>query len=35
MSQTSQSLLALIGPLTQRRASDAVAGIVLKMLATN
>ena len=35
MSQTSQSLLALVDPLTQRRASDAVADIVLDMLATN
>ena len=35
MSQISQSLLALIEPLTQRRASDAVADIVLEMLATN
>ena len=33
MSQTSQSLLALVGPLTQRRASDAVADMVLEMLA--
>ena len=33
MSQISQSLLALIEPLTHRRASDAVADIVIKMLA--
>ena len=33
MSQISQSLLALIEPLTQRRASNAVADIVLGMLA--
>ena len=33
MSQTSQSLLTLVEPLTQRRASDAVADIVLDILA--
>ena len=32
MSHISQSLIALVEPLTQRRASDAVAGIVLEML---
>jgi len=35
LSQTSQSLLGLIEPLTQRRASDAVADIVLEILATD
>ena len=33
LSQTSQSLLELVRPLTQRRASDAVADIVQEMLA--
>ena len=32
MRKISQSLLDLVRPLTQRRASDAVAGIVLEML---
>jgi lipid A disaccharide synthetase len=32
MSHISQSLIALVEPLTQRRASDAVADIVLQML---
>jgi hypothetical protein len=35
MSQISQSLLELVRPLTQRRTSDAVAEIVLEMLATD
>ena len=33
LSQTSQSLLELVRPMTQRRASDAVADIVQEMLA--
>jgi hypothetical protein len=32
MRKISQSLLELVRPLTQRRASDAVAEIVLEML---
>ncbi|MHC5157891.1 MAG: lipid-A-disaccharide synthase [Planctomycetota bacterium] len=35
MSQISQSLLELVRPLNQRRTSDAVAEIVLEMLATD
>jgi lipid-A-disaccharide synthase len=35
MSQISQSMLALIEPLTQRRASNAVANMVINMLAAN
>lgn len=35
LSQTSQALLTLVKPLTERRASDAVAKIVEKMLTTD
>jgi lipid-A-disaccharide synthase len=35
MSHISQALIRLVKPLTERRASDAVAGIVLEMLSNN